>query len=114
MNRMNTTMDAVDRASIEIANVLRAIRMLALNGNVEAARAGSAGAAFAVVVGHMYSLVDQVHSAVENITSSSQEGHAVLAHLRQTEEELRARVQTGASVRGHKSASAALHASLSR
>lgn len=96
MSRMSTTIDAVDRASVEISKVLRAIRILALNGNVEAARAGAAGAAFAVVVEHMHDLVEQVHGAVEDISNSSQEGHAVLEHLRETEDHLRSRKQVAA------------------
>lgn len=92
-NRMSTTIEAVDRAAVEIGKVLRAISVLALNGNVEAARAGAAGAAFGVVVEHMHDLVEQVQNAVGNITSSSQEGHAVLQHLSETENQLRAQAR---------------------
>jgi len=87
--QMDSAIDAVDRASVDIAKVLREIRVLALNGNVEAARAGHAGAAFAVVVEHMHELVDQVQGAVEHIGTSSQDSHAVLKNLQETEAHLR-------------------------
>lgn len=103
--RMNSTIDAVDRASVEIAKVLRAIRILALNGNIEAARAGQAGAAFAVVVDEMHNLVEQVQSAVASITTSAQDVHSVLDAMRKAEQQLRNNTEQGALARHDATAS---------
>jgi len=88
-DRMTNTIREVDQAADEIGEVLRAIRILALNGNVEAARAGAAGAAFAVVVNEMHGLVGRVERAVQAITTSSDNAHSVLDALRDTEARLK-------------------------
>ncbi|MBN1827315.1 MAG: hypothetical protein JW958_13735 [Candidatus Eisenbacteria bacterium] len=89
MDQMRATMENIDRTSDGTEGVLREIKLLAINGNIEAARAGDAGAAFSVVVERLQDLVSQVGDAVDRITVSSHETHDLLANLEKTEQSLR-------------------------
>ena len=89
MTQMRATMETIDQTSDGTEGVLREIKLLAINGNIEAARAGDAGAAFTVAVERLQDLVNQVGEAVDRITASSDETHSVLANLEQTEQSLR-------------------------
>ncbi|CAA2105299.1 Methyl-accepting chemotaxis protein McpB [Methylobacterium bullatum] len=60
-------LDAIDRASDQMIEMLRSLKMLSLNARIEAARSGEAGAGFGVVakeMGQLAALGDDVTKAV--------------------------------------------------
>ena len=91
--QMINAMDIVDKTVINIKSILIKIQMIAINGNIEACKAGKNGAAFAVVAQHLGELVNEVDAAVEQIVNSSSEGHSVLNALKTTEKNLREEAQ---------------------
>ncbi len=86
---MTRAIEKIDATSAGVARILPAITMVTLNASVEAARAGQAGAAFAVIVERMRQLIDEVRTAVEGIQASSGIGHQLLQQLDETERRLR-------------------------
>ncbi len=72
----NASMQTLAERSIEVGNVVRLIagiaqrtNLLALNANIEAARAGASGRGFAVVANEVKELARQTASATDDITA---------------------------------------------
>jgi methyl-accepting chemotaxis protein len=92
---MSGAMKQINSASGQIAGIIKVIdeiafqtNILALNAAVEAARAGAAGAGFAVVAGEVRSLAQRSAKAahdtgplIEESVARSSEGSAKLAHM---------------------------------
>ena len=88
-SKMVNVIESVDKTVINIRSILIKIQMIAINGNIEACKAGKNGAAFAVVAQHLGELVNEVDTAVEQIVASASEGHSVLNALVSAERNLR-------------------------
>jgi methyl-accepting chemotaxis protein len=58
----------IDQVMALVAEIAGKVNLLALNASIEAARAGSAGAGFAVVAAEVRSLSDQTHAATDAIS----------------------------------------------
>ena len=58
----------IDQVMAMVAEIAGKVNLLSLNASIEAARAGSAGAGFAVVAAEVRSLSDQTHNATQAIT----------------------------------------------
>jgi hypothetical protein len=92
---MGTAMHEINASSGKIGNIIKVIdaiafqtNILALNAAVEAARAGGAGAGFAVVAGEVRSLAQRSAKAaketaalIEDSITKSSEGSAKLSHM---------------------------------
>lgn len=61
---------SIDQVVALVGEIAGKVNLLSLNASIEAARAGSAGAGFAVVAGEIRSLSDQTHEATAAIVGS--------------------------------------------
>ncbi len=89
VNSVSTAIVEVDQASKDINQVLREVRITALNGGIEAARAGTAGAGFAVIAENFRAMTGQVENTLNTIQSSSRKSHEAVDFLREQERILR-------------------------
>jgi methyl-accepting chemotaxis protein len=71
----------VNAASASIGQIARETKLLALNASVEAARAGDAGAGFAIIAQAVKSLADQIHGFSGEITTQLSSMKEALAQL---------------------------------
>ncbi len=90
VTNLRTAMDSSEKTSKDIANIIKTIEdiafqtnMLALNAAVEAARAGKAGAGFAVVANEVRNLAQLCSQAV---SETSEKIHASQVHSSQSNE----------------------------
>lgn len=105
------TTGRVNAASASIGQIARETKLLALNASVEAARAGVAGAGFAIIAQAVKTLADQIHGFSGEITTQ-------LASMKVALGELRTRAQANADAAqeaaGHNAAAAEATESLAR
>lgn len=80
---------AVDETARGSTDVLRELKILAVNASVEAARQGQAGRGFAILVDRMRELSAEMGRTVEGISANSQETRDALALLAEVEAQLR-------------------------
>ncbi len=80
---LNTVSQRIGSIVLLIEKIAKETRLLALNANIEAARAGDAGRGFAVVANEVKNLADQTNRATGDIRS---EIHAMQAVIRNTAE----------------------------
>lgn len=101
----------VNAASASIGQIARETKLLALNASVEAARAGDAGAGFAVIAQSVKTLADQIHGFSGEIGIQ-------LTSMRQALEQLQAQAQANAEAAreaaGHNAAATEATESLAR
>ena len=88
-SRLGTAISSINNVNEDIMQLLKEAEILAVNGMIEATRAGDAGAAFAVVVGRMQDMIKGIKKAINNIENASEEGEATLHSLKQAEDQLR-------------------------
>jgi len=68
----------IDETSRDIFDVLREMKILSINANVEAARLGNQGKSFAIVADRMSELTLDVQRAIDNITIASKQNREFL------------------------------------
>lgn len=85
---LNGTLTPIDESSAMIDKMLKESRILSMNAKLEAARAGRAGAAFAVVVERIESMTSQINTALESISGASVQAHAIPDRINAVEKEL--------------------------
>lgn len=68
VTRLNTAVSQINHIAHTISEIASMTRLLSLNAAIEAARAGRAGAGFAVVAGEVKSLAQRTAEATEEIT----------------------------------------------
>ncbi len=78
LDRIAVISNSIVKDTTTILDVLRALKMLALNARIEAARAGEQGLGFAVVAQEIKSLATLTGESAERITSLMNELHTVL------------------------------------
>jgi PAS domain S-box-containing protein len=80
LDRIAVISSSIVKDTTAILDVLRALKMLALNARIEAARAGEQGLGFAVVAQEIKSLAMLTGESAERITSLMGELNGVLTH----------------------------------
>jgi PAS domain S-box-containing protein len=83
LDRIAVISNSIVKDTSAILDVLRALKMLALNARIEAARAGEQGLGFAVVAQEIKSLATLTGESAERITSLMTELNGVLTHQNQ-------------------------------
>jgi PAS domain S-box-containing protein len=78
LDRIAVISNSIVKDTTTILDVLRALKMLALNARIEAARAGEQGLGFAVVAQEIKSLATLTGESAERITGLMNELHSVL------------------------------------
>ena len=78
LDRIAVISNSIVKDTSAILDVLRALKMLALNARIEAARAGEQGLGFAVVAQEIKSLATLTGESAERITSLMSELNGVL------------------------------------
>ena len=76
-HRCEIALDSINSSRADITRVLRETQMIAINGTIEAARAGDAGRSFGVVVERMSEMLNQMQDTMSTIAQAavnSQEG----------------------------------------
>jgi methyl-accepting chemotaxis protein len=78
LDRIAVISNSIVKDTTAILDVLRALKMLALNARIEAARAGEQGLGFAVVAQEIKSLATLTGESAERITALMSELNGVL------------------------------------
>ena len=68
----------IDETARDIFDVLREMKILSINANVEAARLGAQGKSFAIVADRMSELTHDVQRAIDNISIASKQNREFL------------------------------------
>ncbi|SLM32489.1 putative methyl-accepting chemotaxis citrate transducer (Citrate chemorecitrate transducer protein) [Desulfamplus magnetovallimortis] len=101
-----TDIDALDKASTEIASIIKIVRdisgqtkLLALNANIEAARSDSGGNGFSVVASEIRTLSNQTETATgdisEKILAIQQASHNIIDSIKSMKERISSLSQAG-------------------
>ena len=85
LDRIAIISNSIVKDTTTILDVLRALKMLALNARIEAARAGEQGLGFAVVAQEIKSLATLTGESAERITGLMKELHVVLNQQQQSQ-----------------------------
>ncbi|MGV8075452.1 MAG: methyl-accepting chemotaxis protein [Syntrophobacteraceae bacterium] len=86
--QMKSSEEYIDESIKRIEKVLRATKIVTLNARIEAARAGESGKPFEVVVEAMQGTLDNIQTALRDITTASDESKTTMISLAGTEEKL--------------------------
>ncbi len=78
----NNINQQIDNTAEDIGRVLREMKILAINANVEAARLGNEGKSFAIVADRMSELTIDVQKAINNITMASRKNKEFLRNYK--------------------------------
>lgn len=101
----------VNAASASIGQIARETKLLALNASVEAARAGDAGAGFAIIAQAVKTLADQIHGFSGEITTQLTSMKEALAQL---QTQAQANADAAREAAGHNAAAAEATESLAK
>lgn len=88
-SRLKSSEEYIDQSIKKIEEVLRSMKIVTMNARIEAARAGESGKAFEVVVQAMQGTLENVQTALNDITIASGESKSTMADLVNTEEKLK-------------------------
>lgn len=108
---VEATTARVNAASASIGQIARETKLLALNASVEAARAGDAGAGFAIIAQAVKTLADQIHGFSGEITTQLASMKEALAQL---QSQAQANADAANEAAGHNAAAAEATESLAR
>lgn len=86
--------ERINAATAEIDTIAQRTTMLSLNASIEAARAGTAGAGFAIVAGEVKALANQTRAAAGSINSHIAEIAGAVTGVRSVQHGLTRAVQT--------------------
>jgi uncharacterized protein YukE len=87
--RMKSSEEYIDQSIRKIEDVLRSMKIVTMNARIEAARAGESGKAFEVVVQAMQGTLNNIETALRDITIASDESKTTMTDLVKTEEKLK-------------------------
>jgi uncharacterized protein YukE len=88
-SRLKSSEEYIDQSIRKIEDVLRSMKIVTMNARIEAARAGESGKAFEVVVQAMQETLNNVQTALHDITIASDESKTTMTDLIKTEEKLK-------------------------
>ena len=88
-SRMKSSEEYIDQSIHKIEDVLRSMKIVTMNARIEAARAGESGKAFEVVVQAMQGTLNNIETALRDITIASDESKTTMTDLVKTEEKLK-------------------------
>jgi hypothetical protein len=88
-SRMKSSEEYIDQSIRKIEEVLRSMKIVTMNARIEAARAGESGKAFEVVVQAMQGTLNNIETALRDITIASDESKTTMTDLVKTEEKLK-------------------------
>jgi hypothetical protein len=88
IGRLQTANENMNIAYENVEKLLREAGLVTLNAKIESARAGQAGAAFAIVVDRMHEMLNSIKEAMGKISTASSEGRQTLASLESARDQL--------------------------
>ena len=88
IGNLQAAIGSVDAAYENVEKLLREARLVTLNAKIESARAGDAGAAFAIVVDRMHEMLNSIRDAMAKISAASSEGHQTVANLESARDQM--------------------------
>ena len=86
--RLNSAAGSTDASLKEVDQVLRSMKILAVNASIEAVRAGEFGKPFGIVADEMKKMVESAGTALKSITLASQETHNTIQDLSASEKKI--------------------------
>ncbi len=87
--RFEGAIGQINASGGNIDRILRETQLIAMNGTIEAARAGKVGEAFGVVVARMAETLNEIRDTMDAITAAADESNKSLTELNEVEEHLK-------------------------